>query len=91
MCTMIAKQVEVNGSGKTTTGWFKVDQASVSYDHPFNMSLEYTLNLDFTDQAGEPGKRVAVEMDWQSAQKLVEVIQAVMKQAEDGGFVETSI
>jgi hypothetical protein len=88
MCTMIAQRVEIEGSGKAGSSWFKVDQASVSYDHPFEMPLEYTLNLDFTDQAGEPGKRVAVEMDWKSAQKLVETIQAVMRQAEVGGFVE---
>jgi hypothetical protein len=88
MCTMIAQRVEIEGSGKAGSGWFKVDQASVSYDHPFEMPLEYTLNLDFTDQAGEPGKRVAVEMDWNSAKKLVETIQAVMRQAEAGGFVE---
>ncbi len=55
MCTMIAKLVDVTGSGKTGTGWFKVDQASVSYDHPFDMPLEYTLNIDFTSQAGGPG------------------------------------
>ena len=88
MCTMIAKQVDVTGSGKTGTGWFKVDQASVSYDHPFDMPLEYTLNLDFTSQAGGPGARVAVELDTNSAKKLVEVIQEVMRQAEAGGFVE---
>ena len=53
MCTMIAQQAKINGSGKAGTGWFKVDQASVSYDHPFDMPLEYTLNLDFTNQSGE--------------------------------------
>ena len=89
MCTMIAQQVEIKGSGKAGTGWFKVDRVSVSYDHPFEMPLEYTLNLDFTNQAGEPGKRVAVELDWKSAQKLVQTILEVMKQAEEGGFVET--
>jgi len=87
MCTMIAKQVEIEGSGKSGAGWFKVDLASVSYDHPYEMPLEYTFNLDFTEQAGEPGKRVAVEMDWDSAQKLAEAIQLVMKQAQEGGFV----
>jgi hypothetical protein len=91
MCTMIAQQVKINGSGKAGADWFKVDQASVSYDHPFDMPLEYTLNLDFTKQAGTPGQRVAVELDAASARKLVEVIQGVMKQAVDGGFVEEAI
>ncbi len=88
MCTMIAKQLEVTGSGKAGTGWFRVDQASVSYDHPFDMPLEYALNIDFTNQAGGPAARVAVELDANSARKLVEVIQEVMRQAEAGGFVE---
>ena len=55
MCTMIAQQVMITGSGKAGANWFKVDTASVSYDHPFDMPLEYTLNLDFTTQAGNPG------------------------------------
>lgn len=88
MCTMIAQQVNVNGSGKAGTGWFRVDTASVSYDHPFDMPLEYALNIDFTNEAGGPGARVAVELDADSARKLVEVIQEVMRQAEAGGFVE---
>ncbi len=87
MCTMIAKQTAVNGSGKTGAGWFKVELASVSYDHPFDMPLEYTLNLDFTAQGSEPGKRVAVELDAESAYKLMNLMTEVMKQAETGGFV----
>jgi hypothetical protein len=84
---MIAQQVNVTGSGKAGTGWFRVDQASVSYDHPFDMPMEYTLNIDFTSQAGGPGARVAVELDAASATKLVQVIQEVMKKAEKGGFL----
>ncbi len=91
MCTMIAQQVKVIGSGKAGSGWFKVDQASVSYDHPYDMPLEYTLNLDFTSQAGSPGMRVAVELDAASARMLMETIQEVMRQAEVGGFVEQAV
>lgn len=87
MCTMIAKQAEIIGSGKAGSGWFKVDRVSVSYDHPFDMPLEYALNLDFIYQAGSPGERVAVELDATSARRLVDAIQAVMRQAEDGGFM----
>ncbi len=63
----------------------------MSYDHPFDMPLEYALNLDFTNQAGSPGARVAVELDAASARRLVEVIQSVMNQAEAGGFIERKI
>ncbi|MFZ0533279.1 MAG: DUF6295 family protein [Anaerolineales bacterium] len=88
MCTMIAQQVKVNGSGKSGFGWFKLDQVSVSYDHPFNMPLEYTLNLDFTNQAGGPAARVAVELDAESARALVSSIKAVLGNAEQGGYLE---
>jgi hypothetical protein len=77
MCTMIAQQVNISGSGKAGTGWFRVDTASVSYDHP----------LDFTSQTGGPGARVAVELDAASAHRLVEVIQEVLRSAEAGGFL----
>ena len=88
MCTMIAQQVKITGSGKAGSNWFRVDQASVSYDHPFDMPLEYALNIDLTNQAGGPGARVAVELDAESARRLVEVIQEVMLQAEAGGFLK---
>lgn len=87
MCTMIAQQVKVEGSGKAGIGWIKLDTASVSYDHPYDMPLEYTLNLDFTNQSSSPSARVAVELDAASARKLVETIQAVLLQAEQGGFI----
>ena len=47
MCTMIVKQVEIDGSGKGTTGWFPVRQANVSFDHPFHAPLEHALNIGF--------------------------------------------
>lgn len=84
MCTMIAQQVKVNGSGKAGGNWSRIDLASVSYDHPYDMPLEYSLNLDFTNQVGT---RVAVELDAESARMLVETIQEVIRQAERGGFL----
>jgi len=80
---MIAQQIKVTGSGKAGEGWIRVDTASVSYDHPFDMPLEYALNLDFTNRAGG---RVAVELDAESARRLVETIEEVMRRAEEGEF-----
>ena len=68
MCTMISQQVQIDGSGKGTGGWFAVRQASVSYDHPFNAPLEHALNLDFVNEALGPGARVAVELSAKSAE-----------------------
>ena len=94
MCTMISQQVSLSGSGKGQAGWFKVDQAAVSYDHPFNVALEYALNIDFFGKASGSSpaagsvERVAVELDASSARQLVETINAVLKQAEHGGYLE---
>ena len=88
MCTMISQQVEIEGSGKGTGGWFAVRTANVSYDHPFNVPLEHALNLDFVNEALGPGARVAVELNAESARALVETIQAVLARAEAGGYLE---
>lgn len=87
MCTMIAKQVEIEGSGKGVTGWFDVRQANVSYDHPFNAPLEHALNIDFVNESQGPGARVAVELTVDSARNLVDAILAVLGRAEAGGYV----
>ena len=88
MCTMIAQQVSLSGSAKGGSDWFQVDQATVSYDHPFDVPLEYALNIDFVNQAAGPGARVAVELDAASARALVETINAVLAKAEAGGFLK---
>jgi hypothetical protein len=88
MCTMIVRQVELQGSGKGPGGWFTVRQANVSYDHPFSLPLEHALNIDFVDEAQGPGARVAVELTVESARTLVETIQAVLARAEAGGYLE---
>lgn len=91
MCTMIVKQVEIEGSGKGTSGWFKVRQANVSYDHPFDAPLEHALNIDFVNEAQGRGARVAVELSAESARTLVETILAVLDRAETGGYLENDI
>ena len=88
MCTMIAKQVEIEGTGKGAEGWMNVRQANVSYDHPFKAPMEYSLNIDFVNEALGPGARVAVELTEASARSLVDTILAVLAQAEAGGFLE---
>jgi hypothetical protein len=87
MCTMIVQQIGIEGSGKGPGGWFAVRQANVSYDHPYHQPSEHALNIDFVDEAQGPGARVAVELDAESARRLVEAIQAVLARAEAGGFL----
>ena len=88
MCTMIVTQVNIDGSGKGVNGWFKLREANVSYDHPFDASFEHALNIDFVNEALGPGARVAVELSVEAAQALIETIQAVLNRAQVGGFVE---
>lgn len=87
MCTMIVQQVRIDGSGKGREGWFALDQANVSYDHPFNAPLEHALNIDFVNQAQGPGARVAVELSAEAARSLVQTILAVLDEAEAGGHL----
>jgi hypothetical protein len=87
MCTMIVKQVGISGSGKGTGGWFAVDRANVSYDHPFHAAYEHALNIDFVNEALGPGARVAVELSEPAARSLVAAILEVLQQAEAGGYI----
>ena len=88
MCTMIVDKVEIDGSGKGTSGWFKLNQANVSYDHPFDAPLEHALNIDFVNEAKGLGARVAVELSAEAAQSLVDTILAVLDRARAGGHLE---
>ncbi len=87
MCTMIAQQIPVRGSGKAAGDWFDVRQANVSYDHPFDLAVEHALNIDFVNEAMGPGARVAVELTAASARALVGSILAVLERAEAGGAI----
>jgi hypothetical protein len=41
---MIVEKVKIDGSGKNNQDWFTLQQANVSYDHPFNAPYEHALN-----------------------------------------------
>ena len=90
MCTMIASQARIWGSGKGAAGWFTLREVNVSYDHPFNLPVEHALNIDFVNEAEGPGARVAVELSVESARRLVETILATLQRAEAGGYLETT-
>jgi hypothetical protein len=90
MCTMIAHQVKIAGSGKGTSGWFELREVNVAYDHPFHIPLEHALTIDFVNEAAGPGARVAVELTPDAARQLAQTILAALNQAEaDGWKLET--
>ena len=88
MCTMIVHQAKIDGRGKGANGWFKVEEANVSYDHPYELPLEHALNIDFVNEAEGPGARVAVELSVEAARKLVKTVEAVLAQAESRSVLE---
>ena len=87
MCTMIVEKVKIDGSGKGMSGWFRLEQANVSYDHPFNAPMEHALNIDFVNESQGPAARVAVELSEHAARDLVQTILAVLDQAQAGGHL----
>jgi hypothetical protein len=87
---MIAKQIEIDGSGKGKDDWFELRQLNVSYDHPYHMPTEHALNIDFVDESKGPGARVAVELSVEAARQLVKTIESVLAQAEADGHLEES-
>ncbi len=82
MCTGIVETAEVSGSGKGPQGWFKLEQVSVSYDHPSDAQMEHALNIDFGNPKEGPGARVAVELNPDSARKLVDAILTALSRGE---------
>ena len=88
MCTMIVEKVKIEGSAKGANGWFELQEANVSYDHPFEAPFEHALNIDFVNESQGPSARVAVELSEQAARELVRTILAVLDQAEAGGHLE---
>lgn len=88
MCTMIALQIKIDGSGKGVMGWFPLHEANVSYDHPFDAPFEHALNIDFVNESMGPGARVAVELSVDAARELVTAIQSMLSRAEQGGYLE---
>jgi len=90
MCTMIVEKIRIDGSGKGTDGWFKLEQANISYDHPFNAPLDHALNIDFVNESMGTSARVAVELSAEAARELVRTILTVLDEAEAGGHIHTS-
>jgi len=85
MCTMIVEKIKIDGSGKGREGWFPLEGANVSYDHPFNAPFEHALNIDFVNESKGLSSRVAVEMSAEAARELAETILAVLNRAEAEG------
>ena len=79
MCTYLTEKVSISGSGKGPSGWFRLTDASVYFDHPVHAQAEHTLNIDFLARSAGPSARVAVELTAESARALAKAIQATLE------------
>jgi hypothetical protein len=79
MCTTIVEKAEITGSGRGPNGWFSLQQANVSYDHPYHMPLDHALNIDFVNPDDGLAARIAVELSPESARRLAETIMATLE------------
>ena len=82
MCTMITEKALMSGTGKGPKGWFKLQEANVSFDHPFNAPLDHAVNIDFVNENEGLGARVAVEITAEAARRLVDAILAALDQGK---------
>ncbi len=82
MCANIVEKAVVAGSGRGRDGWFPLEQAYVSYDHPFHTDVEHAVNIDFMNGARGVDARVAVELSLESARELARAIIAAVERAE---------
>jgi Family of unknown function (DUF6295) len=84
MCTYIVETATLAGSAKGPQGWFDVDHATISYDHPFHAPVEHALMVDFVDGTrGIEGRRVAVELTLDGARELVRALSAAIARATE--------
>ena len=85
MCTYLTEKVSISGSGKGASGWFRLTDASVYFDHPVHAQAEHTLNIDFLDPGAAPigpGRRRGSTAE--SARALAKAIQATLDSAPPG-------
>jgi hypothetical protein len=86
MCTEITNTTAVAGSGKDGDDWFQLTKAVVYFDHPQDAPAEHALCIDLWDAA--TARRVAVELDPDSARRLAETILATIEVGGRAGDVE---
>lgn len=84
MCTYLTEQIEIDGSGKGSAGWFGLTNAQVYVDHPVHAQYAHTVNIDFTNPSAGPSARVAVELTEEAARALVDAINAALAAAPPG-------
>ena len=83
MCTWIIEKAEMYGSGKGADGWFRMTQANVYFDPPYDAPLDHALIIDFVADPEKPGNRVAVEISADSARRLMKSIEIALESGKE--------
>jgi hypothetical protein len=78
MCTYTTEHRQARGSGKGPDGWFRLETATVYYDHPVHAMAEHTLNIDVAAPDRGPAARVALELTADAARALVLAIEQAL-------------
>ncbi len=79
MCTDVTHTTDVaEGAGYASGDWIDLAKAVVSLEHSQHVSGDHALSIDF--RSGDPAKRVAVELDAESARELAYSIIATLQQ-----------
>jgi hypothetical protein len=81
VCTYVTETLPVAGSAKGPTGWIRVTDAAVYFDHPVHATADLTLNVDLRRPADGPSARVGIELTADSARALAESILRVLDQS----------
>lgn len=84
MCTYVTETLPVTGSAKGATGWIRITDATVYYDHPVHALADHTLNIDLRRPADGVAARLGIELTAASARSLATTILAVLASAEAG-------
>lgn len=85
MCTNIARTTSIAGSAKIASGWIKVSELTMSFDHAGHLWVDHALRMDFVDGRGDNGGRVAIELDLQSARAMAERLNEIVSDIERAG------
>ena len=81
MCTNIATKTRIAGSATSASGWTRVDEAYVGFDHATHAWVDHAVRIDFSGA----GDGVAVELDLASGKALLAQLGEVIAEAERSG------
>ena len=83
MCTWIVEKATLSGSAKGGGQWFPLGEAAVYYDHPYHAPFDHVLTVDFAHDPAQADQRVRVELDYDSARRLIASMQAALDSGVD--------